>query len=101
MVQPAGTGHSSTVVGKGSGPTSANEGPRQRAAGPSTRKTSSAASVRTPRPEGPANMLRFYTEDAPGLTIGPVPVLVMSLVFIFSVFALHIMGKIWRSAGSA
>ncbi|VDO80554.1 unnamed protein product, partial [Onchocerca flexuosa] len=36
---------------------------------------------------------RFYTEDATGLKIGPVPVLVMSLVFIASVFILHIWGN--------
>ncbi|CAG9535041.1 unnamed protein product [Cercopithifilaria johnstoni] len=40
---------------------------------------------------------RFYTEDATGLKIGPVPVLVMSLVFIASVFILHIWGKYTRS----
>ncbi|KAI1728863.1 sec61beta family domain-containing protein [Ditylenchus destructor] len=40
---------------------------------------------------------RFYTEDSTGLKIGPVPVLVMSLVFIASVFVLHIWGKYSRS----
>uniref|UniRef100_A0A8C5VQS2 Protein transport protein Sec61 subunit beta n=1 Tax=Microcebus murinus TaxID=30608 RepID=A0A8C5VQS2_MICMU len=32
-------------------------------------------------------------EDSPGLKVGPVPVLVMSLLFIASVFMLHIWGK--------
>uniref|UniRef100_A0A915DF11 Protein transport protein Sec61 subunit beta n=1 Tax=Ditylenchus dipsaci TaxID=166011 RepID=A0A915DF11_9BILA len=41
---------------------------------------------------------RFYTEDSTGLKIGPVPVLVMSLVFIASVFVLHIWGKYSRSS---
>ena len=40
---------------------------------------------------------RFYTEDSTGLKIGPVPVLVMSLVFIASVFLLHIWGKYNRN----
>ncbi|CAK5079774.1 unnamed protein product [Meloidogyne enterolobii] len=40
---------------------------------------------------------RFYTEDSTGLKIGPVPVLVMSLVFIASVFILHMWGKYTRS----
>ena len=40
---------------------------------------------------------RFYTEDSTGLKIGPVPVLVMSLVFIASVFILHIWGKYSRT----
>jgi protein transport protein SEC61 subunit beta len=46
-------------------------------------------------------MWRFYTEDSSGIKIGPVPVLVMSLVFIASVFMLHIWGKYTRSSGSA
>jgi protein transport protein SEC61 subunit beta len=40
-----------------------------------------------------AGVWRFYTEDSPGLKVGPVPVLVMSLIFIASVFMLHIWGK--------
>merc|ERR1712212_876584 len=43
------------------------------------------------------SMWRFYTEDSPGLKVGPVPVLVMSLLFIASVFMLHIWGKYTRS----
>ena len=51
------------------------------------------------RPRGANNggLWRFYTEDSTGLKIGPVPVLVMSLVFIASVFVLHIWGKFTRS----
>ena len=45
---------------------------------------------------GSASMWRFYTEDSPGIKIGPVPVLVMSLLFIASVFMLHIWGKYSR-----
>ena len=63
-------------------------------------------------------MWRFYQEDSPGLKVyvvykenqqnfnfinyflllpsGPVPVLVMSLIFIASVFVLHIWGKYTR-----
>eukprot|EP00052_Salpingoeca_macrocollata_P024202 m.215650 g.215650 ORF g.215650 m.215650 type:complete len:317 (+) comp22205_c16_seq1:1195-2145(+) len=39
---------------------------------------------------------RFYQEDAPGLRIGPVPVLAMSIAFIVFVFILHVWGKITR-----
>ncbi|CAN0359238.1 protein transport protein Sec61 subunit beta [Petromyzon marinus] len=46
---------------------------------------------------GSGGMWRFYTEDSPGLKVGPVPVLVMSLLFIASVFMLHIWGKYTRS----
>ncbi|XP_028808022.1 protein transport protein Sec61 subunit beta-like [Neltuma alba] len=44
-----------------------------------------------------ANMLRFYTDDAPGLNISPTMVLVMSLCFIGFVTALHVFGKLYRS----
>jgi len=46
---------------------------------------------------GAGGMWRFYTEDSPGLKVGPVPVLVMSLLFIASVFMLHIWGKYTRA----
>lgn len=45
---------------------------------------------------GGGGMWRFYTEDSPGIKVGPVPVLVMSLIFIASVFMLHIWGKYTR-----
>ncbi|VDM43080.1 unnamed protein product [Toxocara canis] len=40
---------------------------------------------------------RFYTDDATGLKIGPVPVLFMALALIASVFMLHIWGMHMRS----
>eukprot|EP00310_Coccolithus_braarudii_P004263 CAMPEP_0183378290 /NCGR_PEP_ID=MMETSP0164_2-20130417/124835_1 /TAXON_ID=221442 /ORGANISM="Coccolithus pelagicus ssp braarudi, Strain PLY182g" /LENGTH=98 /DNA_ID=CAMNT_0025555843 /DNA_START=527 /DNA_END=823 /DNA_ORIENTATION=- len=42
---------------------------------------------------GGAGILRFYTDDAPGLKIGPTTVLVLSLLFIAFVVLLHIWGK--------
>ncbi|RZR78019.1 hypothetical protein BHM03_00003240 [Ensete ventricosum] len=47
-------------------------------------------------PGGGANMLRFYTDDAPGLKMTPTVVLVMSLCFIGFVTALHVFGKLYR-----
>ena len=38
-------------------------------------------------------ILRFYTEDAPGLKIGPTTVLVLSLMFVGFVVLLHVWGK--------
>mmetsp|Transcript_40299 Transcript_40299/g.60881 ORF Transcript_40299/g.60881 Transcript_40299/m.60881 type:complete len:96 (-) Transcript_40299:174-461(-) len=38
-------------------------------------------------------ILKFYTDDAPGLKVGPTTVLVMALVFMAIVCSLHIMGK--------
>ncbi|KAF9675223.1 hypothetical protein SADUNF_Sadunf09G0009800 [Salix dunnii] len=43
------------------------------------------------------NVLRFYTDDAPGLKISPTVVLVISLCFIGFVTALHVFGKLYRS----
>ncbi|CAN0200679.1 unnamed protein product, partial [Discosporangium mesarthrocarpum] len=40
-----------------------------------------------------AGILRFYTEDAPGLRIGPTIVLIFSVMFIACVVLLHIWGK--------
>ena len=40
-------------------------------------------------------MLRFYTDDAPGLKISPHVVLVMSICFIGFVAVLHGIGKIY------
>merc|ERR1719322_844741 len=45
-------------------------------------------------------MWRFYTDDSPGIKVGPVPVLVMSLLFIACVFMLHIWGKYNRAQTS-
>jgi protein transport protein SEC61 subunit beta len=51
---------------------------------------------------GGSNMLRFYTDDAPGLKISPTVVLVMSLCFIGFVTALHVAGKLYsyKSGGA-
>ncbi|XP_040091155.1 protein transport protein Sec61 subunit beta-like [Oryx dammah] len=46
---------------------------------------------------GTGGMWQFYTEDSPGLKVGPVSVLVMSLLFIASVFMLHIWSKYTHS----
>ncbi|NXD17563.1 SC61B protein, partial [Nothocercus nigrocapillus] len=65
--------------------------PRRKNASCGTRSAGRATST------GTGGMWRFYTEDSPGLKVGPVPVLVMSLLFIASVFMLHIWGKYTRS----
>jgi protein transport protein SEC61 subunit beta len=45
---------------------------------------------------GNSNMLRFYTDDAPGLKITPTVVLVMSVCFIAFVTCLHVVGKLYN-----
>jgi protein transport protein SEC61 subunit beta len=47
-----------------------------------------------------STMLRLYTDESPGLKVDPVVVLVLSLVFIMSVVALHIIAKITRKFSS-
>lgn len=89
---------STTSVGAGSrsptkavAPRAASGGTvRQRKAAPSTSRTRTTGA-------GSGGMWRFYTDDSPGIKVGPVPVLVMSLLFIASVFMLHIWGKYTRS----
>jgi preprotein translocase subunit Sec61beta len=53
-----------------------------------------AAGPGTGRPAGAGNnILQFYTDDSPGLQVGPTTVLVASLSFVGFVVLLHILGK--------
>ncbi|CAI0421782.1 unnamed protein product [Linum tenue] len=67
---------------------------QRRLGGPSS--TASSASEGGVGSSG-GNMLRFYTDDAPGIKISPTVVLVLSLCFIGFVTALHVFGKLYRS----
>uniref|UniRef100_A0A8C1CKC6 Protein transport protein Sec61 subunit beta n=1 Tax=Cyprinus carpio carpio TaxID=630221 RepID=A0A8C1CKC6_CYPCA len=86
-------GASSRSPSKTVAPRTAGTSARQRKA-PSSGARSGGRSTAS---AGTGGMWRFYTEDSPGLKVGPVPVLVMSLLFIASVFMLHIWGKYTRS----
>ncbi|XP_046996443.1 protein transport protein Sec61 subunit beta [Schistocerca americana] len=92
---------SSTSVGAGSRSPTKAVAPRAGSGGTVRQRktTSSTASSGRSRNQGPGSggMWRFYTDDSPGIKVGPVPVLVMSLLFIASVFMLHIWGKYTRS----
>jgi len=91
---------SATNVGAGGrSPSSKAVSPRSGGGTVRQRKTASSSSTvsRKPGGGGGAGMWRFYTEDSPGIKVGPVPVLVMSLLFIASVFLLHIWGKYNRA----
>ncbi|KAB7505858.1 Protein transport protein Sec61 subunit beta [Armadillidium nasatum] len=65
---------------------------RQRKGGSTTTTTSTGRSAAST-----GGMWRFYTDDSPGIKVGPLPVLVGSLVFIATVFMLHIWGKYTRA----
>lgn len=69
---------------------------RQRKVGGGGSSSGSANRARATAQSG-GGMWRFYTDDSPGIKVGPVPVLVMSLAFIASVFMLHIWGKYTRA----
>ncbi|XP_065163132.1 protein transport protein Sec61 subunit beta [Atheta coriaria] len=91
---------SSTNVGSSTRSPSKAAAPRAGGGGGTVRqrKTTTTTAARTTRGgAGTGGMWRFYTDDSPGIKVGPVPVLVMSLLFIASVFMLHIWGKYTRS----
>lgn len=105
--QPLATGISSmpgptpSGTNVGSSGRSPSKAVAARAAGSTVRQRKNAScgtrSAGRTTSAGTGGMWRFYTEDSPGLKVGPVPVLVMSLLFIASVFMLHIWGKYTRS----
>ncbi|KAJ8921023.1 hypothetical protein NQ315_015819, partial [Exocentrus adspersus] len=90
---------SSTNVGAGGRSPSKAVAPRSSAGGGTVRqrKTTTTTTARRNTGAGTGGMWRFYTDDSPGIKVGPFPVLVMSLLFIASVFMLHIWGKYTRS----
>ncbi|KAG5883977.1 sec61 translocon subunit beta [Leptinotarsa decemlineata] len=90
---------SSTNVGSGGRSPSKAVAPRSSTGGTvRQRKTTTTTTARRNTGAGTGGMWRFYTDDSPGIKVGPVPVLVMSLLFIASVFMLHIWGKYSRSS---
>ena len=77
------------------GSAAATAGIRRRRLGGSAAASSSSIGGGGSGPGG--NMLRFYTDEAPGMKISPTVVLVMSLCFIGFVTGLHVFGKLYRS----
>merc|ERR1739838_890721 len=87
---------SATNVGAGGRSPARTVSPRAGGGTVRQRKTTSTAtSGRSAASTG--GMWRFYTDDSPGIKVGPLPVLVGSLVFIATVFMLHIWGKYTRA----
>lgn len=70
---------------------------QRRSAGGASNSSSSANGAGSKARANTGGMWRFYTDDSPGIKVGPVMVLVLSLAFILSVFLLHIWGKFSRS----
>ncbi|XP_047049061.1 protein transport protein Sec61 subunit beta-like [Lolium rigidum] len=98
---------SQSSVGGGAGASRpATVGPRGTAAATAGMRrrpgrTSSSAGAGGGFSGGGSNMLRFYTDEAPGLRLSPTMVLVMSVCFIGFVTALHVFGKLYRSRTAA
>ncbi|CAG9771899.1 unnamed protein product [Ceutorhynchus assimilis] len=90
---------SSTSVGAGSRSPAKGGAPRASTGGTVRQRktTTTTTTAKRNTGAGTGGMWRFYTDDSPGIKVGPVPVLVMSLLFIASVFMLHIWGKYTRS----
>jgi protein transport protein SEC61 subunit beta len=105
---PVGTPGASTGVSTGRPsspppPGGARTAIRRRAAADQKEKIANArpSSTRAAGAGGSSStMLRLYTDESPGLKVDPVVVLVLSLVFIFSVVALHVIAKITRRFSS-
>ena len=75
---------------------SARPGASGRPAGAATRRRAGAAGgagAGRAAGGGASNILQFYTDDSPGLQVGPTSVLVASLSFVGIVVLLHIWGK--------
>ncbi|CAG8585464.1 5975_t:CDS:2 [Diversispora eburnea] len=65
---------------------------------PVRRRTTPGVNKTVSRSGGSSStMMRLYTDDAPGLKVDPVVVVVLSLAFIGSVFILHIWGKFTKA----
>uniref|UniRef100_UPI00358FD4F8 protein transport protein Sec61 subunit beta-like isoform X2 n=1 Tax=Myxine glutinosa TaxID=7769 RepID=UPI00358FD4F8 len=93
-----GPASSATSVGAGRSPVKSGASRSSAGGGPvRQRKPTTTTAARTTGSTS-GGVWRFYTEDSPGLKVGPVPVLVMSLLFIASVFLLHIWGKYTRNS---
>ncbi|KAF1333273.1 Protein transport protein sec61 subunit beta-like, partial [Globisporangium splendens] len=82
-----------STINKKPAPTAASEGAAASAL--RNRRPTSSRTANTGRGMGgsTAGILRFYTDDSPGLKIGPTTVLVMCLMFVGFVVLLHVWGK--------
>ncbi|GAA0171582.1 membrane traffic protein [Lithospermum erythrorhizon] len=92
---PSSVSRPATMAGP-RGSAAATAGMRRRKATGNSSTTGGSSQAFRGGGSGGGNMLRFYTDDAPGLKISPTVVLVMSLCFIGFVSALHVFGKLYR-----
>eukprot|EP00049_Salpingoeca_infusionum_P003192 m.64338 g.64338 ORF g.64338 m.64338 type:complete len:90 (-) comp12007_c1_seq1:580-849(-) len=62
-----------------------------------TRKAGTSSAQAAGTPESKAGTWNFYSDDAPGLKVGPVFVIGSSLAFIAVVFMLHMWSKFTKA----
>mmetsp|Transcript_6515 Transcript_6515/g.9817 ORF Transcript_6515/g.9817 Transcript_6515/m.9817 type:complete len:108 (-) Transcript_6515:260-583(-) len=107
MSKGATSGASSQNVGNNPTPGGTRSAAAGRPAGAGVRKrrpvtkSNAAANGQEHGAVSQRETLRFYTDDAPGLKIGPTMVLVLSLLFIGFVVLLHIYGKMTGGSSTA
>eukprot|EP00927_Polykrikos_kofoidii_P077570 TRINITY_DN744_c0_g1_i7.p1 TRINITY_DN744_c0_g1~~TRINITY_DN744_c0_g1_i7.p1 ORF type:complete len:101 (+),score=18.85 TRINITY_DN744_c0_g1_i7:81-383(+) len=94
----AGEGASSGAGAAGRAPAAQVGGSRQQLARRTPNRGTTVA-ANSGRKGASGGIMKFYTDDAPGLKVGPTTVLVLSLAFMALVCFMHIMGK-FRSAPS-
>ncbi|KAK5446722.1 Arf guanine nucleotide exchange factor sbh1 [Exophiala xenobiotica] len=90
---------SSSIARAGSPPGGPRSAIRRRAAADHKESVKNArpASTRAAGAGGSSGtMLRLYTDESPGLKVDPMVILFLSLGFIFSVVALHLIAKITK-----
>ncbi|KAI1610133.1 Sec61beta family-domain-containing protein [Exophiala viscosa] len=89
----------SAIARAGSPPGGPRSAIRRRAAADHKESVKNArpASTRSAGAGGSSGtMLRLYTDDSPGLKVDPMVILFLSLGFIFSVVALHLIAKVTK-----
>ncbi|RMZ87811.1 hypothetical protein DV736_g4970, partial [Chaetothyriales sp. CBS 134916] len=97
---PAGKSSSSTTIARpGSPPGGPRSAIRRRAAADHKESVKNArpSSTRAAGAGGSSGtMLRLYTDESPGLRVDPMVIMFLSLGFIFSVVALHLIAKVTK-----
>mmetsp|Transcript_90722 Transcript_90722/g.280589 ORF Transcript_90722/g.280589 Transcript_90722/m.280589 type:complete len:95 (-) Transcript_90722:91-375(-) len=89
---PESAGGSSSAAPSSRAAAASVGGSRTALARRSTARTGAVATQSGRKASG-GGILQFYTDESPGLKVGPTTVLVLSLVFMAIVCSLHILGK--------
>mmetsp|Transcript_30350 Transcript_30350/g.66439 ORF Transcript_30350/g.66439 Transcript_30350/m.66439 type:complete len:101 (+) Transcript_30350:53-355(+) len=100
MAAGAGDKSSGSAGSSGRAPAASVGGQRQNQLARRPGRTGAVA-TNSGRKAAGGGILNFYTDDAPGLKVGPTTVLVMSLAFMALVCFLHIMGKFRSGVGAS